>query len=220
MQLIDASQWFKPLRKNLGKKNCELSADDIERISETFLDFKPTPQSKIFPNAAFGYWKVTVERPLRLHSQITLKAIASLRFASGDEDLRAALYEEFADDLFTDFVKVETRLEKRLADWGSDDEEEEDEEGGGTKKGLPEKKKKKLLDSKTWERDGNLVEVATKLRTELGEMLFEDYNIFRERVSAAIKDAAIKLSAPRPQTHSQSCKLARGDGTACHCQSP
>ena len=66
VQLIDASQWFKPLRKNLGKKNCELSPDDIERISRTFLDFKETPESKIFPNAAFGYWKVTVECPLRL----------------------------------------------------------------------------------------------------------------------------------------------------------
>ncbi len=28
--------------------------------------FEETEQSKIFPNAAFGYWKVTVERPLRL----------------------------------------------------------------------------------------------------------------------------------------------------------
>ena len=65
VQLIDATQWSKPLRKNLGKKNCELSAEDIQRICDTFLDFKETEQSKIFPNAAFGYWKVTVERPLR-----------------------------------------------------------------------------------------------------------------------------------------------------------
>ncbi len=66
VQLIDATQWFRPLRKNLGKKNCELSEEDIQRICRTFLDFKETEQSKIFPNAAFGYWKVTVERPLRL----------------------------------------------------------------------------------------------------------------------------------------------------------
>jgi type I restriction enzyme M protein len=65
-QLIDATQWFKPLRKNMGKKNCEFSEEDIQRICDTFLDFKETEQSKIFPNAAFGYWKVTVERPLRL----------------------------------------------------------------------------------------------------------------------------------------------------------
>ena len=66
VQLIDATQWFKPLRKNLGKKNCELSDEDVQRICDTFLNFEEAEQSKIFPNAAFGYWKVKVERPLRL----------------------------------------------------------------------------------------------------------------------------------------------------------
>ena len=66
VQLIDATQWSRPLRRNLGMKNCELAPEDIHRICDTFLAFKETAQSKIFPNAAFGYWKVTVERPLRL----------------------------------------------------------------------------------------------------------------------------------------------------------
>ncbi len=66
VQLIDATKWFRPLRKNLGKKNCELGENDIVRICNTFLDFKETEQSQIFDNAAFGYWKVKVERPLRI----------------------------------------------------------------------------------------------------------------------------------------------------------
>ena len=66
VQLIDATQWFRPLRKNLGSKNCELSGEDVRRICDAFLGFEETEQSKIFPNEAFGYWKVTVERPLRL----------------------------------------------------------------------------------------------------------------------------------------------------------
>jgi type I restriction enzyme M protein len=66
IQLIDATQWFKPLRKNLGKKNCELSDVDIKRICDAFLFFEETEQSKILPNEAFGYYKVTIERPLRL----------------------------------------------------------------------------------------------------------------------------------------------------------
>jgi type I restriction enzyme M protein len=66
VQLIDATQWFKPLRKNLGQKSCELSDFDIQRICDTFMAFEETEQSKIFPNAALGYWKVTVERPLRI----------------------------------------------------------------------------------------------------------------------------------------------------------
>jgi len=195
VQLIDASRWSKPLRKNLGKKNCELSPEDIEQISRTFLEFKETPESKIFPNAAFGYWKVTIERPLRLHSQLWLKTIETLRFASGDEDIRAALHDEFGDDLFTGFARVADALEKRLADWGNDEDEGDDEEDGGAKKGLPEKKRKKLLDPKTWARDGRLVDVATKLRAALGDMLFEDHNLFRDRVDAALKKADVKLAA-------------------------
>ncbi len=66
VQLIDATQWYRPLRKNLGKKNCELGPEDIQRICDTFLAFEETEQSKIFSNETFGYWKVTVERPLRL----------------------------------------------------------------------------------------------------------------------------------------------------------
>jgi type I restriction enzyme M protein len=66
VQLIDATEWFKPLRRNLGKKNCELTEDDINRICDVFLNFKETEESKVFPNEAFGYRKITVERPLRL----------------------------------------------------------------------------------------------------------------------------------------------------------
>ncbi len=66
VQLLDATKWYRPLRKNLGKKNCELGEDDIARICETFLAFEETEQSRIFDNAAFGYWEVTVERSLRI----------------------------------------------------------------------------------------------------------------------------------------------------------
>lgn len=90
IQLIDATQWFKPLRKNLGKKNCELSEEDINRICETFLRFEESEQSKIFPNAAFGYWKVTVERPLKVKGidrdrAYSSKEIKELR-ESGERD--------------------------------------------------------------------------------------------------------------------------------------
>ena len=77
VQLIDATKWFRPLRKNLGKKNCELGPEDIERICRTFLDFEETEESKIFDNEAFGYWKVTVERPLRLKVDLSEERCAA-----------------------------------------------------------------------------------------------------------------------------------------------
>ncbi|MFM9103433.1 MAG: N-6 DNA methylase, partial [Cyanobium sp.] len=94
VQLIDATRWFKPLRKNLGKKNCELSDDDIQRIVDTFLAFEETEQSKIFPNQAFGSWKVTVERPLRLaiHSDAEhLAALAEEAVKAGEAGLESVV---------------------------------------------------------------------------------------------------------------------------------
>jgi len=66
VQLIDATKWFKPLRKNLGNKNCELAPENIQQICESFIAFEETEQSKIFNNEDFGYYKLIVERPLRL----------------------------------------------------------------------------------------------------------------------------------------------------------
>ena len=94
VQLIDATQWYRPLRKNLGKKNCELSEEDIQKICDTFLVFEESEQSKIFPNAAFGYWKVTVERPLRLAVDLTPYATSNFRETCtevGEEQLAALI---------------------------------------------------------------------------------------------------------------------------------
>jgi type I restriction enzyme M protein len=94
VQLIDATQWYRPLRKNLGKKNCELAEEDIRKICDTFLAFEESEQSKIFPNAAFGYWKVTVERPLRLVVDLIPDAIATFRKVcteAGEEQLAALI---------------------------------------------------------------------------------------------------------------------------------
>ena len=66
VQLIDASKIYVPLRKNLGKKNCEFSEEQIDRITDLIVHPVETEESKIFPNEAFGYYKVTVERPLKL----------------------------------------------------------------------------------------------------------------------------------------------------------
>jgi len=52
-----------PLRKNLGKKNCEITGDIRKEIMRMFMAFEENENSKIFDNSAFGYWKVTVLRP-------------------------------------------------------------------------------------------------------------------------------------------------------------
>lgn len=65
VQLIDATNLYIPLRKNLGKKNCEFSTGQINQIVDLVVKPRETEHSKIFPNQTFGYYKITVERPLR-----------------------------------------------------------------------------------------------------------------------------------------------------------
>ncbi|MBL0419737.1 SAM-dependent DNA methyltransferase [Ramlibacter sp. AW1] len=206
VQLIDASQWYLPMRRNLGKKNCELADADIERILKHYLDQPPVdaeaakavPECKWFDNADFGYWKITVERPLRLKSQLKRNAIESLRFANGDEALRSEIYTKYSDKLYTEFTKLKPEIEAWLkGDDGDEDAEDvsDDEDAKTTKKAVPEKRRKKLLDPGTWLRDKTLVELATLARQELGEGVFDDHNAFRTRFDATMKAHGKKLGA-------------------------
>ena len=196
VQLIDATSWFKPLRKNLGKKSCELALDDSDRIVKTYLDFKETDNSKIFNNKDFGFWKVTIERPLRLKAQITTKIIESLRFSSGDDDVRRIVYDEFGDVIIDNFKKIETKLKKFLEQWNtSDDSGDIDEDGADKKKGLPEKISKKILDAKTWKRDASLVDTAYALKQFMGEEVYADYNEFRSKMERVVKDKKLNVSS-------------------------
>lgn len=65
VQLIDATSLKEPLRKNLGEKNCRFTKDIRKQILEIYMGFEENEYCKIFPNNEFGYWEVTVERPLR-----------------------------------------------------------------------------------------------------------------------------------------------------------
>ncbi len=134
VQLIDATKWFKSLRKNLGKKNCELSSGDIQRVIDAFLAFEETEQSKIFPNEAFGYRRITVERPLRLagidpQRAYSTKEVKGLRAAGAEPDesgepvirriFRAGAVE--ADPLHGRFER-EIDGEKRIVEYEPDGE--------------------------------------------------------------------------------------------------
>lgn len=66
IQLIDATNMKSPLRKNMGNKNCEFTPEIRKEIVRIFLGMEESDVSMIFDNSEFGYWNVTVERPLRL----------------------------------------------------------------------------------------------------------------------------------------------------------
>lgn len=92
IQLIDATAMKSALRKNMGKKNCEFTSELRKEIVRIFMGMEESEVSKIFRNEDFGYWSITVERPLRL--RIYPKREIPADTFKKDEDLqtvRAAL---------------------------------------------------------------------------------------------------------------------------------
>jgi type I restriction enzyme M protein len=87
VQLIDGTQHFSKMRKSLGSKRQYLSTEHINDLVRLYGRFEETPQSKLFPVEAFGYRRITVERPLRLAFQVT------------EERLKAAMADKAAQKL-------------------------------------------------------------------------------------------------------------------------
>ncbi|WP_374439195.1 type I restriction-modification system subunit M [Pseudomonas panipatensis] len=89
VQLIDGSQHFAKMRKSLGSKRQYLTEEQIDELVRLYGRFEETPQSKTFPVEAFGYRRITVERPLRLNFQTSAERIKKVLEEKAIEKLEA-----------------------------------------------------------------------------------------------------------------------------------
>ena len=87
VQLVDAREYFVKMRKSLGEKRKEISAEQIEEITRLYGEFAEGEKVKIFPNEAFGFLRITVERPLRLRWEVTDETIAAALAAKAIQKL-------------------------------------------------------------------------------------------------------------------------------------
>ena len=79
IQLINATGFFKKMRKSLGNKRNEVCRDQRDDITRLYGDFKEGEFVKIFENADFGYSRITVERPFKLNFAVTEERLARLQ---------------------------------------------------------------------------------------------------------------------------------------------
>ncbi len=90
VQLIDARDLGSKLRKSLGSKRVELTADTIAEITKIYMAFEPSKISKIFANEEFCFRKISIESPLRIKGIDTNRAYSAKEIK--------ALIEEFGVD--------------------------------------------------------------------------------------------------------------------------
>jgi type I restriction enzyme M protein len=182
VQLIDASNLYQKLRKNLGEKNCEFSAEHLHQITQLYLDMPNDGISKVFNNRDFGYYKVTVERPLRLAAQFNSERIATLRFTPGMQDIMEWVYGKYGDTVYNDLKSHAEAIEAHL-------EREEI--------ALSPKNRKELLSEATWREQRDLMQAAQQLAGKIGSEEYLDFNRFESIVDDALKVLKLKLAAPQ-----------------------
>ncbi|OYU82531.1 MAG: DNA methylase [Flavobacterium sp. BFFFF2] len=187
VQLIDAGQLYRKLRKNLGNKNCEFAPEHITEIVKTYVDLKPIERttdegiaSKVFDNSDFGYHKVTIERPKRLKAQFTPERIAELRFDKSIKDAMVYAYETYGEGVYTHLLQYK----KELLDWCEKLE-----------LNLTSANQTKLLNEATWKKQADLLQVATALMGALGNKEYTDFNLFKAEVDALLKAHGINISS-------------------------
>lgn len=202
VQLIDASLLYQKLRKNLGEKNCEFSPEQIDEITQTYLDCTAVERqldtnndpigiaSQVFDNDDFGYYKVTIERPDRRKAKFTREAIETLRFDKQLSEVMEYLYSEYGDKVYAikgygddqkqSFLKS---IKKEIVAWCEDNDIN-----------LNKKAQTKLLDVKNWLSLRSLVQTAEQLMEAVGFEEFDDFNKFKLLVTKELKTNEIKLS--------------------------
>lgn len=218
VQLIDGSNLCGKMRKSLGSKRNVMSEDDIKTITRSFGDFevvdareldKPAEQksnrgrqsatpkteapktfaSKIFSTHEFGYRRLTIERPLRLSTQLTDERINTLRFAPKPFNaVMPAIYEKFGSEWTEDTYGLLGHVETEVRALIKADFPE-----------LKEKQIKDVLDSKVWLFQKSLLDKAQQLQAEIGQSLggkeqqSDDFNQFELTLKGAFKATGIKF---------------------------
>ncbi|MCB9334302.1 MAG: SAM-dependent DNA methyltransferase [Lewinellaceae bacterium] len=171
IQLINAADIYRKMRKNLGQKSNELADEHIRQITDAYLNFKETGISRIFDNADFGYRKITVERPLRLSWQLAEDRIRKSEHYETLLPVLQALQKQFGTAQHDDFNSLLPALEKQLkksdAKWKA-------------------KEKKAFLDAVSW-RDEEAKPVIKKKEKD-GTILYEPDSELRDTENIPLKE--------------------------------
>ncbi len=187
VQLIDASEMYQKLRKNLGNKNCELSKTHITDIVNCYLELSERERkgeqklaSKVFDNSDFGYYKINIERPKRLKAQFTKEKIEVLKWDKAQPEFSQYLFEQYGMEVYSG---LET-YKKAIADYIDKHE-----------LNINAKQLTAFLKKETWQKQEELYQTAVRLMEVLGTEEFTNFNIFTAKVDEVLKQDKTKLSA-------------------------
>ena len=184
VQLIDASQAFKKLRKNQGSRNCTITSTYQDAILKTYMDFvekeagEDKVAAKVFDGDDFRYYSVTIERPLRLRCQFNALKIDELLYDKTNMEVSKWLYQTYGNRVFEG---IDDEI-PAIKEYFNDNDIK-----------MPDKKLLKMISAKEWNARRELMHTAHQLMKAVGTAVYMDYNAFAEEINKVAK--ALKLEA-------------------------
>lgn len=202
VQLIDAGQLYRKLRKNLGNKNCEFAPKHITKIVKTYTELKEIEieqeikneneketlqaanskiAAKVFDNADFGYYKATIERPKRLKVQFRDELLATLQYDKYLVEPMQYAQETWGNNIYEDI----SLYKKELLAWCEKNE-----------LNLSSANKKKLTAQTTWDKHAHLYKWGHHLKKAFFfDEVYDDFNEFSQQLKEYTKNLGKKVSA-------------------------
>jgi len=115
IQLINASERFEKMRKNLGNKKCYIPAQAMDDILQEYQSFQNSDTSKVVDNQEFGYHKIIVERPIRWSIQLTEDNLGLIeKKLNNGKAVTDLLVKQFGYKEWLDFNKFKYNFEYKL----------------------------------------------------------------------------------------------------------
>ena len=186
VQLIDAGDLYKKLRKNLGDKNCEFTPQHIQEIIEVYENLTEQEKnnsqklaSKVFDNSNFGYYKVNIERPKRLKAQLTTECIEELKYDKHLYEPMKWAYATFEEGFYENISDHKEEILKWCEEQGIN---------------LKTKQKNALTSKTIWDKHQKLYNTAIQLQKLIGIKEHNNFNTFKSIIDSTLKEQKIKLS--------------------------
>lgn len=200
VHLINATNLSSKMRKSLGSKRNYLTDAEIKAITQNYGAFEAVDtltldgeseqkkpfSSKIFNSFEFGYRRVTIERPLRLSTQLSGERIATLRFAPKPFNaVMQKIYDAYGN-AWTESIYGELSADQQVEIRALIKAEFSE---------LKEKDIKTVLEPKLWLEQRSLMRKAEALQAKIGTAQSDDFNAFDDVLKQALKGSSIKLES-------------------------
>ncbi|MCG7952681.1 MAG: type I restriction-modification system subunit M [Candidatus Thiodiazotropha endolucinida] len=201
VRLINATACSVPMRKSLGSKRKEISDQHIADIVNLYLDNQRDETVQVFEPQAFGYRKITVDRPLRLDVDLTEGDPGRFRNTSELDEYFLWMESTYGKDAAKRLKALKAEVTEYVEEFEGLTLLKASESASKAEINAAQKRCKKILKSllsaDEWKERHAMIALIRGIREQAGQSDWMDYNAFLDSLKDYAREAGERLVAAR-----------------------